>query len=201
MFVMLNITSIATVLFLVLLEGLLSLDNALVLALLVKDLPALKRKQALTYGIWGAFGFRALALLCIRGLLGVTWVKLVGGLYLVWVFSKWMCDQIWGEPKKGGAPVFISPFKFWRVILTVELMDIAFSVDSILASIAVSDQFWVIFIGGCLGICMMRVAANSFVWLVKKFPSIEKVAYWIVFGLGVKLLAQWTFWALSSTKG
>src|SRR5919107_1249147 len=74
-----------TIALLVLLEGLLSADNALVLAILVLGLPRRQQKQALRYGILGAFVFRILATLLAVHLLAVSWVKLVGALYLLYL--------------------------------------------------------------------------------------------------------------------
>src|SRR5688572_826629 len=74
-----------TIALLVLLEGLLSADNALVLAILVLGLPRRQQRKALRYGILGAFAFRILATLLAVHLLTVAWVKLVGALYLLYL--------------------------------------------------------------------------------------------------------------------
>lgn len=188
MYLMMSVSDFFTVGFLILMEGLLSLDNAVVLAVLVKDLPDAQRKRALTYGIWGAFIFRFLALFTIRALLGATWVRLLGGGYLAWVWYKWWRNQ--GEENQE-APGPATPFRFWRIVFMVEMMDIAFSMDSILASVAVSDKLWVILLGGCLGIIMMRIAASFFVSLLRRWPGLEKAAYWLILVLGIKLVVQW----------
>src|SRR3954447_15595973 len=74
-----------TVLWLVFLEGLLSADNALVLAMMVRHLPKLEQKRALRYGIWGAFAFRVVAVLMAKILLNFWYLKVVGGLYLLYL--------------------------------------------------------------------------------------------------------------------
>src|SRR6478752_1355037 len=76
---------VATVLWLVFLEGLLSADNALVLAMMVRHLPKPEQKRALRYGIWGAFAFRLIAVLLAKILLGLWYLKVVGGLYLLYL--------------------------------------------------------------------------------------------------------------------
>ena len=73
---------------LVLLEGLLSADNALVLAILVLGLPREEQRQALRYGIIGAFAFRILATMLAVQLIQFGWVKLVGAAYLLYLTFK-----------------------------------------------------------------------------------------------------------------
>ncbi len=70
---------------LVFLEGLLSADNALVLAIMVRHLPTKERRRVLRYGIWGAIGFRFVAVLMSSVLLKFWICKVVGGLYLLYL--------------------------------------------------------------------------------------------------------------------
>src|SRR4051795_9418392 len=74
-----------TILTLVFLEGLLSADNALVLAVMVRHLPREEQRRALRYGIWGAFGFRLIAVLLSAVLLRFWIFKGVGGAYLIYL--------------------------------------------------------------------------------------------------------------------
>src|SRR5690606_32312375 len=76
---------LAVVALLVLLEGLLSIDNALVLGLLAKRLPKHEQAKALWYGLAGAFVFRVIAILLASVLLQWTTAKLLGGAYLVYI--------------------------------------------------------------------------------------------------------------------
>src|SRR3954468_21357298 len=73
---------------LVVLEGVLSIDNALVLGLLARRLPKHLQGRALTYGLVGAFVFRLIAIATASYLLHWRIAKLLGGLYLVWVAAK-----------------------------------------------------------------------------------------------------------------
>jgi len=88
---------LAVVAFLVLLEGVLSIDNALVLGLLAKRLPEHQRKSALTYGLFGAFGFRIIAIGFAQMLLSVKVVKLVGGGYLLFIALKYLLQELWSQ--------------------------------------------------------------------------------------------------------
>jgi YkoY family integral membrane protein len=173
-----------TVLFLVFLEGLLSFDNAVVLAVLAAGLPEDQQKKALTYGMWGAIGFRALALGLLVFIMQSAWIKFVGGTYLLWL----ALSHFAGGADGNDAPK-LRP-SFWKTVLAIELTDIAFSTDSILASVGVSQDYWVVFAGGVAGIMMMRLASMLFIKLLKIFPRLETSAYVLILMLGMKLIAQ-----------
>lgn len=182
---MINATDMFSVFFLVFLEGVLSLDNALVLALMVKHLPPAQQKKALTYGIWGAFAFRFISLFFLTHLMGINWIKWAGGGYLVFLAMK---HFIWGESDSKTSAY--GAFSLWRTICLVELMDIAFSIDSILAAVSLSQNFFIVLAGGILGICMMRFSARAFLWLIDRFPRMETTAYGLVLVIGLKLVVQ-----------
>ena len=257
---------IITVLLLVLLEGVLSIDNALVLGLLAKRVPKPLQKRALTYGLVGAFVFRIIAVGLASYLLKWRIVKLIGGGYLVYIAVK----HLFFESKEGveeivtinyeGAPELriaetgeqltaeqemieirervpfpiaddepapqspsdnpyavpqitdpvATPVRadrnFWMAVAVIELTDIAFAVDSILAAIALvgappvghpadapNPKLWVVITGGLLGLMLMRVAAAMFIRLLDKFPRFEMSAYLLVIVIGIKLLVDWGF--------
>lgn len=176
--------------FLVFLEGILSIDNALVLALIVSTLPAHQQKRALTYGIVGAVVFRVIAISMASYLMQWTWVKFVGGGYLIylalhywWTSRKEKAEEK-KEAKAGGER------NFWMTVLIVELTDIAFAVDSILTAVALTTKVWVVMTGGILGLIMMRFAATIFIKLLSRYPRFEPTAYLLVFIIGTKLLVD-----------
>ena len=76
---------------------------------------------------------------------------------------------------------------FWGTVVTVELMDIAFSVDSILAAFAISQEVWVLLVGGMLGILMMRTIAGFFVTLIDKIPEMETTAFILIGIIAIKM--------------
>jgi len=188
------------VLSLVVLEGLLSADNALVLAILVRHLPKNQRKKALRYGIWGAFVFRFIALVLAGQLRRFWFFRLLGGLYLCYIAIKHFLNPKHEEAQ--GKEV--SKKGFWGTVAAVELTDIAFSMDSILAAVAMSDQLWVLYLGGVLGIITMRFVAGGFLRLLDMFPRLETAAYCLVAWVGVKLALEaydvyfpkWLFWSV-----
>ncbi len=194
-------------LILIVLEGLLATDNALVLAIMVKHLPEEQRKRALFYGLAGAFIFRFGSLFVISFLVDIWQIQAIGALYLLFMcfnslfkrFAKSKSsedDENEAKPKKQSG--------FWMTVLKVEIADIAFAVDSILAAVALAvtlpiipnvgeiggmhaGHFVVIFAGGFIGLVIMRFAANLFVKLLQRKPGLETAAFLIVGWVGVKL--------------
>lgn len=180
------------ILSLVVLEGLLSADNALVLAVLVKHLPEKQRKKALLYGLIGAYLFRFIFIGIGVYLVKFWFVKVLGAAYLMWISIDYFRKKGGGDDEakefnKQG--VLVRMFgMFWGTVVAVELMDIAFSVDSILAAFAVSSEVWVLLIGGMLGILMMRTIAGVFVTLIDKVPELETTAFILIFIIALKML-------------
>lgn len=168
---------------LILLEGLLSADNALVLAVMVRHLPKEQQKKALFYGILGAYVFRFLAIGLGTFLIKFTLVKVLGALYLFYIAYK-------GIFKAGGEEETENKgTSFWKTVLLVELMDIAFSIDSVVAAFGLSDQVWVLFLGGILGVLMMRGVAQVFLKLIERFPELEQTAFLLIAIIAGKMLA------------
>lgn len=168
---------------LIILEGLLSADNALVLAVMVKHLPPKQQKRALFYGILGAYVFRFLAIGLGVFLIKITWIKVAGGLYLLWLVVQYFIKKNQEEKE-----VENKPMGFWRTVLAVELMDIAFSIDSVIAAFGISNQIWVLFLGGMLGVLMMRGVAQLFLALIEKVPELETSAFVLIAIIGVKMI-------------
>ncbi|PEB50939.1 hypothetical protein CON65_21695 [Bacillus pseudomycoides] len=179
---------------LVVLEGLLSADNALVLAVMVRHLPEEKRKKALFYGLIGAYAFRFIAIGIGMFLIKLWWVKVLGALYLAWLSIKYFIDK-----RKEGSEdeeahginqngLLVRMFGvFWGTVVMVELMDIAFSVDSVLAAFGVSNEVWILLLGGMLGILMMRGIAGVFLRLLERVPELETTAYILILIIAAKM--------------
>ncbi|WP_203247735.1 TerC family protein [Sporosarcina beigongshangi] len=178
---------------LIIIEGLLSADNALVLAVLVKHLPEKQRKKALMYGMFGAYFFRFVFIGVGVYLVKFTFIKVLGAAYLAWIvishFRSKAADEDEGREfnkKSWMVRVFGT---FWATVVSVELMDIAFSVDSILAAFAVSEEVWVLLVGGMLGILMMRTIAGVFLTLIEKVPELESTAFILIGIISAKMFA------------
>jgi YkoY family integral membrane protein len=190
---------------LIVMEGLLAADNALVLAIMVKHLPEEKRKRALFYGLAGAFVFRFVSLFAISYLVNVWQMQAIGAIYLLFIAGNHLIRKlVKGKPETKEEKPAQKQSGFWLTVLKVELADIAFAVDSILAAVAMAvvlpatplpnignldgGKFLVIFAGGFIGIIIMRFAAGQFVKLLEKRPGLEVAAFMIVGWVGVKLV-------------
>ena len=182
-----------TVALLVALEGLLSADNAMVLAVLVLGLPKREQKKALQYGIVGAFAFRIVAILLAVYLIRIQFVMLIGAAYLLWLpythFTGHEDAASRRRPKKATPWLGMSPF--WSTVVKVELTDIVFAIDSILVAVAMSSKTWVIITGGILGVVAMRLVIGQLLVLVNRYPTLVDGAFIIIAWVGIKLVLEY----------
>jgi YkoY family integral membrane protein len=178
---------------LVLLEGLLSADNAMVLAVLVLGLPKPLRKRALRYGILGAFAFRSLALLFGLYMLRLALVKLAGALYLLYLpFRHFFGEQDMEEGRSvPPARPWLGLSPFWATVVKVELTDVVFAVDSIVVAVAMSQKTWVVLSGGMLGIIAMRFVIGQLLTVVERYPRLVDGAFVIIAWVGGRLMVQY----------
>ena len=183
----------ATIGVLVVLEGLLSADNALVLAVMILGLPRFEQKKALRYGLIGAFAFRTLATALATHLIRVGWVKVLGGGYLIYLTAQHFLQGGSAEDRSRPKPAmpWLGLSALWGTVVKVELVNVAFSVDSILVAVAMSRKFWVVLTGGLLGIVAIRVVIGQLLTLVRRYPTIVDGAFVIIAWVGVKLLIEY----------
>ncbi len=185
LFILLNI---------LLIEILLSIDNAAVLAVMIKDLPPKQQSKALKYGIVGAYALRGACLLLASYLVKILFLKILGGLYLCWLSYSFFFsnkDEAEEEIKKNDNFIF-KYFKnafgvFWTTVIMVEFMDLSFSLDNIFAVVAFTDNIYLICAGVFIGILAMRFVAQKFVKILEKFPALEKTTFIVIALLGIKL--------------
>lgn len=186
---------IASVLALVLLEGLLSADNALVLAIMVRHLPKDQQQKALLYGLGGAFVFRLVAIIFATTVLKFWFLQALGAAYLLFLPIKHFIHHSQSDEKKAAKPAG----GFWATVIAVEMTDIAFAIDSVLAGIAFienkTEKIWVVYFGAMIGIVLLRLAAGLLIKVLERYPVLDHVAYLLVGWVGVKLafLAGHTF--------
>jgi len=188
---------------LIIIESLLSVDNAAVLATMVMDLPKEMRAKALRYGIIGAYVFRGVCLLLAGYLIHIWWLKPVGGLYLLWLTFSYFRglstpeddsddlvdkDNNWFYRNTVGKIGI-----FWSTVVLVEMMDLAFSLDNVFAAVAYVENYpqpqglYLVWIGVFIGILAMRFVAQYFVRLMEKFKFLETSAFLVIGILGLKL--------------
>jgi YkoY family integral membrane protein len=187
------------VLNLILIESLLSVDSAAVLATMVMDLPEKDRKRALRIGLILAYVFRGTALLFASVLIKINWLKLLGGGYLLYlcihffykrIFQKENILQIEEEeleqevkhPRRLPGLSF-----FWSTVVMVEIMDMTFSLDNVFAAVAFTENIYLVCLGVFIGIITMRIVAGYFVKLMERFPFLDAVAFLVIGVLGLKL--------------
>lgn len=185
------------------LEGILSADNALVLAIIAKHLPEKQQERAINYGIIGAFVFRFAALFAISFIANVWQVQAIGAAYLIYLGVKNVFTNNYGSRKKSQTKKNTALKGFWPTVAKIGLADLAFAIDSILAAVAMAivlpasplpnfggmdgAQFMIVVLAGIAGLVLIKFAAAWFVTLLEKRPSLETVAYLIVAWVGVKL--------------
>src|SRR5678816_3023631 len=195
---------------LIFLEGILSIDNAAVIGALVSPLPDDKhvewpkalqsfgewlhpilgnqRLAALRVGLLGAYVGRGLMLFLTSFIIHNSWIKLLGASYLIHLAF----DNL--EDKSGGGgedDEQIRPIKvqtFWATVLTVETMDLIFSIDNVVAAVSLSNKIWVVMVGVGIGILTMRFAAGVFSYAVTREPILKQAAYVLVLNIGVELI-------------
>jgi YkoY family integral membrane protein len=184
-------TEVLIFLNIMILEIVLSIDNAAVLAAMVKELPKDQQKKALTYGIAGAYVFRGLALLFASVLIKLVWLKVAGGLYLMYLAYNALSTNVdqGGESKMTIKIPFLSAL--WSTIVAIEMMDLVFSIDNVFAAVAFTPNLWLICGGVFIGILAMRFATTKFVKVLEKNPILERVAYWVIGALGLKLVSSY----------
>ncbi len=191
------------------LEGILSIDNAAVLGALVSVLPPKEmvpwpgplkflgppvhrvlggqRAAALKVGLLGAYLGRGLMLVLANFVIHNHYLKILGAAYLI----KLAFENL-GEPESGEEGQIRAKRAegkgFWGVVIAVELADLAFSLDNVVAVVALSDNLYIVMFGVFMGIITMRFAAGIFTWMILKEPILKPAAYLVVFNIGAELL-------------
>lgn len=207
-------TVIIIVLQLIFLEGILSIDNAAILGAMVSKLPedekipwprwlarfghrldkmlGAQRIAALRVGLIGAYAGRGIMLLLASVIIQNPWLKLIGAAYLI----RLALDDLGAPGHEGSEDDTTKPLKqqgFWLTVLNVELMDLAFSLDNVVAAVSLSDHILVVMAGVAIGILVMRFAAGIFSYVVEKEPVLKQAAYILVFNIGVEILLEELF--------
>lgn len=207
-----DLSFLVIILQLIFLEGILSIDNAAVLGAMVSSLPdtqpipwppALKqvghwldgvlgpqRLAALRVGLLGAYVGRGLMLLAASFIIRNPWLKLVGAAYLI----RLALDDLSAAGEQGaeedGEVRPVRQAGFWLTVLNVELMDLAFSLDNVVAAVSLSDHILVVMLGVAIGILVMRFAAGIFSYVVEREPILKSAAYILVLSIGIELVLE-----------
>jgi len=197
---------------LIFLEGILSIDNAAVIGALVSPLPDDKhiewprslqrfgewlhpmlgnqRMAALRVGLLGAYLGRGLMLFLTSLIIHNSWIKLLGAAYLIHLAFDNLEDRSIGSGEDDEQMRPIKVQTFWATVLTVETMDLIFSIDNVVAAVSLSDKLWVVMLGVAIGILTMRFAAGVFSYAVRREPILQQAAYVLVLNIGIELTLQ-----------
>ena len=196
---------------LIFLEGILSLDNAAVLGAMVAPLPedqpipwpaflrksgarldpilGMQRDAALKVGLLGAYVGRGIMLALATLIVQNPWLRLIGGLYLLYLALKYLGEL--GREAQANHETSrpeVAATGFWSVVVAVELADLAFSLDNVVAAVSLSDEYWIVLLGVAIGIVLMRFAASIFSRLIEWEPNLQTAAYLLILAISVELI-------------
>ena len=174
------------------LELVLSADNAVALASITKNLNNIDlQRKALNIGIFIALLLRILVILTAQFFLNFWPVKLIGGIYLISLsISKFLSLNNNGSDKNLKENSQKSNISLFKVILLLSVTDLAFSIDSITAAVAISDQFLLVITGAIIGVIALRFTSGLFIKWLEIYINLEKAGYIAVGLIGLKLIIQ-----------
>jgi len=204
-----NLNLIYILIQVVFLEGILSIDNAAVLGAMVSVLPKQdmvpwpgplkslgppvhrllggQRSAALKVGLLGAYVGRGLMLVLANFVIHNPYLKILGAVYLIRLAFENLGEAEYGEEDQVRAKRMEGK-RFWNVVIAVEFADLAFSLDNVVAVVALSNNLPIVMFGVFIGIVAMRFAASIFTWMVLREPILKPAAYLVVFNIGAELL-------------
>jgi len=176
---------------LIILECALSADNALILAAIIHPLSPKKRTKALWIGFSSAIFLRLAAIVSLAYFIQFFWIQLLGAVYLLYLAIAYRYK------KRSSKGAFVEK-PLWQVVMHIECIDLIFAIDSMIAALAlvgagyssqtgISDKLWIVYLGGIIGLSLMRVAAKILSSLMDTFANLEKAAHYLIGWIAVKL--------------
>lgn len=177
---------------LILIEGLLSVDNMLAIAALASQLPENQKKSALRIGLAGAYVFRIAALFLAGFIIHNEWVKFLGAFYLIHLMAEHF-NELAEEGETTNEAHRPKPRSFWATVIAIQIMDLSLSVDNVVTAVAMSPLLWVVILGVCLGLLTLLLFATLSLKLVEKFPILQHTAFLLIGYVGLILLVEMTW--------
>lgn len=184
--------AVPVIISLIIIEGLLSVDNALAIAAMASHLPGKQKFWALRVGIIGAYVFRGLALLFATYIIANPWLKGLGAAYLLHLMA-YHFAHVRRKQVEVETGLKVVNKGFWATVASIELMDLSLGVDNVVAAVALSDEFWVVCTGVFIGILALRFVAGYCIKLIEKFPVLEHTAFLLIGFVGALLLTELLF--------
>lgn len=185
--------AVPVIISLIIIEGLLSVDNALAIAAMASHLPGEQKQLALKLGIIGAYVFRGIALFCAGAIIANPWLKIIGAAYLIYLMSQHFAEKAAeeeAEEEGGEGAVHAAGRGLVATIVAIEIMDLSLSVDNVVAAVALSDKLWVVCTGVFIGILALRFVAGLCIKLIERFPILESTSFVLIGYVGGLLLAE-----------
>lgn len=170
---------------LVIIEGLLSVDNVLGIAALAKELPVHQQRLAIRLGLAGAYLFRVVALFFVALLIANTWVRWLGAGYLVWL----MCAHLTRhDPQDATGKVKRVSATLVGALVQIGLMDLSLSIDNVIAAVGLAPKdpitqapiMWPIYAGVLIAILALQAIAPHAMKLLKRYPVLEPTAFILI---------------------
>lgn len=180
---------------LIIIEGLLSVDNALAIAAMASHLPGKQKQRALRWGIVGAYVFRGVALALVTYIVKYAWLKILGAAYLIHLMASHFAERAEREKEaeaEEGAELVrkVAGRGFWATVVAIEVMDLSLSVDNVVAAVAMSSKLWVVCTGVFIGILALRFVAGWCIKLIERFPILEPTAFVLIGFVGAILVVE-----------
>ena len=181
---------------LIILEILLSADNAIALASLSKSLKNSEdRTRALNIGITISLILRILLILLSAFLLKYLFVRIFAGLYLIYLFFSNVILKSRNDSDEEIKQEYsnVNKINFIKVVALLSITDLAFSIDSITTAVAISDQYILVLTGAIIGVIALRFTSEIFLRLIEYFTRLEMAGYIAILIIGSKLLLNTVF--------
>lgn len=172
---------------LVILEAVLSADNAIALAAIAQGLQDQKQqRQALNFGLVAAYILRITLIFTATWVIQFWQFEVLGAAYLLWLVFNYFLIEKEEENSHQGRKLT----GFWQAIPMIAFTDLAFSLDSVTTAIAVSEKTWLIITGGTIGVITLRFLAGLFIRWLKEYVHLEDAGYITVGFVGLRLLLR-----------
>ncbi len=181
---------------LVILEILLSADNAIALASLTKSLSNSEdRARALNIGIIISLILRIFLILLSAFLLKYLLLRIFAGMYLIYLFfsNVILKSKISSEEEIQDDNINFNKINFFKVVALLSITDLAFSIDSITTAVAISDQYILVVTGAIIGVIALRFTSEIFLRLIEYFTRLEMAGYVAILIVGSKLILNTIF--------
>ena len=169
----------------ILVNVLLSGDNAVVIAMAVKTLPADKRKMGIAIGVGGAALLRLVLTFFAAELLSLNYIRLLGGLLILWIGVKLLTESA------GDSLAEPQPLSLWHAVWMILVADITMSTDNILAVAGLSrNNPWLLAFGLGLSIAIVMFASSIFASFMDRYPVILYIGAAILGRVGGDLIVS-----------